>query len=302
MRLSIVLINYNYAHYLRFCIDSILSQSYRDYELIIVDDGSNDDSPAIIESYQDPRIKKILCPQNQGITKAVMEGFRVATGEFIHPFASDDAYRPGFLAKVIEHLDKNPFLDLLCTDFAYINEHNELFEEKKLLSCKEPAVFTPEKIMSVYRSSQFWVPGPSCLFRREKILKTYGWYDCNLENISDWFLYQKIALFEGVGYIPETLVAMRVHGQTYTSRIKRDKKRRRATYKHLLKKLLKEPEAKKRFLKAGLLDFIFKELYYRTLFNPRFLAYAPYLLTLDRHHTGHFLPHKDRDESGEDGL
>lgn len=287
MKLSIVVINYNYAKYLPYCIDSILSQSYRDYELIIVDDGSQDESPHIIKSYQDPRIKTVFCSQNQGIAKAVQEGFKVASGEFVQTFASDDIYKPEFLSKAMSHLEKNPHLNMLCTDFAYINDKNEVFEEKKLLDRNSPAVFSADEMIAVYRTSQFWVPGSSIVFRLRKILKNYGWYDSKLENISDWFLYQKVALYEGVGYIPETLVAMRIHGETYTNRIKRDKKRRRATYHHLLKLLSKDCESKKRFLKAGLLDFIFRELYYRTLLNPRYITYWPYLLTLDRRRKGH---------------
>lgn len=97
---SIIINNYNYGRYLREAIDSALAQSYRPVEVIVVDDGSTDNSREIIESYGE-RIRSIFKP-NGGQSSAVNAGFRASRGELIANLDSDDVYTPDMLARVVE--------------------------------------------------------------------------------------------------------------------------------------------------------------------------------------------------------
>jgi glycosyltransferase involved in cell wall biosynthesis len=97
---SIIINNYNYARYLREAVDSALAQTYDNVEVIVVDDGSTDDSRQVIESYGD-RIRAIFKP-NGGQPSAVNAGFRASRGELIANLDSDDVYAPNMLARVVE--------------------------------------------------------------------------------------------------------------------------------------------------------------------------------------------------------
>jgi glycosyltransferase involved in cell wall biosynthesis len=82
---------YNRAHTIRESLDSVLAQTFKDFELLLIDDGSTDDSAAIIESYDDPRIRLLRHEQNQGIPKTRNEGLREAAGEYLALLDSDQS-------------------------------------------------------------------------------------------------------------------------------------------------------------------------------------------------------------------
>jgi glycosyltransferase involved in cell wall biosynthesis len=97
---SIIINNYNYARFLKVAVDSALAQTYPRVEVIVVDDGSTDNSRAVIESYGD-RIKAVFKP-NGGQPSAINAGFRVSTGELVANLDSDDVYSPDAIAKIVD--------------------------------------------------------------------------------------------------------------------------------------------------------------------------------------------------------
>jgi glycosyltransferase involved in cell wall biosynthesis len=276
---SIIIPCYNYAHYLRASVDSVLNQEYSDFELILIDDGSTDETWSIMQSYAaiHPKIRAFKNASNQGIFKANRRGWQEAKGNYLHFFSSDDLYQPSCLAKVMQFFSAHPNLGLVCTDICYFKDDvPEPTVNKLLPNCKAPRFFSQKEMVPLFQTTNFWIPGLTCVVKRE-ILKKHGHLDPQLENISDWFCFHKIALLEGVGYIPEALISMRLHDQTYTSRVKRDKKRRRATYRYLLKYLNENPDDCERFKRSGLLAFIFDELYWKLRLNPRYFSFWRYL-------------------------
>ncbi len=106
LKLSILVNNYNYAPFLRACIDSVLKQDYPEYEVIVVDDGSTDNSREIIASYGS-QIVPVL-KENGGQASSFNAGFAVATGEIIFLLDSDDAFLPGKLRKIARLYDREP--------------------------------------------------------------------------------------------------------------------------------------------------------------------------------------------------
>jgi len=272
-KLSIIVPCYNYAHFLEESIDSILKQKYTDYELILIDDGSSDTTWEIMQTYQaqHPHIRIFQNRVNQGIFAVNNLGWKEAKGEYLHFFSADDVYRHSCLDKVMELFTKNPQLGLVCTDIDYFQPNSQ--KTTKLLDDQtEPQIYTPKEMGPLFELTNFWVPGLTCVVKNET-LKKYGHLDPKLENISDWYCFHKIALFEGIGYIPEPLMAMRLHDETYTARVKRNKKRKRATYVHLLNTLLKEKDTCKKFKQAGLLHFVSKELKWKCRLNPRYWGF-----------------------------
>ena len=93
---SVIILNYNYGHYLRQCIESVLAQDYPAVELIVVDDGSTDDSRAVIESYGERLVGSFKA--NGGMVSAMNHGFRLAHGALIMFVDSDDYLLPGAIS------------------------------------------------------------------------------------------------------------------------------------------------------------------------------------------------------------
>ncbi|NPA55135.1 MAG: glycosyltransferase family 2 protein [Epsilonproteobacteria bacterium] len=121
MKISVLIDNYNYAKFLPECIDSVLSQTYQDFEIIIVDDGSRDNSKEIIEEYakKDDRIKPIF-KENGGQASAFNEGFKHCKGEIICLLDSDDNFKPQKLEKVAEAYKKG--YEYIINDYELIGD------------------------------------------------------------------------------------------------------------------------------------------------------------------------------------
>jgi glycosyltransferase involved in cell wall biosynthesis len=112
-KISVLMAVYNGAVYLREAIDSVLAQTYRDFEFIIVDDGSSDESVRIVRSYADPRIKLHASLQNMGQTTALNVGLRLCQGEYVARMDGDDICRPDRFARQVAALDADPALGIV---------------------------------------------------------------------------------------------------------------------------------------------------------------------------------------------
>jgi len=116
-KVSIVLPNYNYARYLDERIQSLLNQTYQDFELIILDDCSTDNSIEVIQKYlHDPRVKTKFYKENSGLPyKRWNDGADLAQGEYLLFAGADDSCDPTLIEKLVEKLDRNPSVGLgLC--------------------------------------------------------------------------------------------------------------------------------------------------------------------------------------------
>lgn len=111
---SVILPTYNSAAYLDKAINSILTQRYRHFELIIVNDGSNDDTQNLLAQYQDPRIT-VINQVNLGLPKALNQGIRMAKGKYIARQDADDISLPERLSKQVAFMEQNPNCALLGT-------------------------------------------------------------------------------------------------------------------------------------------------------------------------------------------
>ena len=105
---SIILCTYNRENSIRYSIDSILEQTYQNWELIIVDDGSTDGTEKILEEYQDHRIRKIVLSDNSYYCYAANKGIREASGKYIAFATSDDIWEKTKLEKQIAYLEAHP--------------------------------------------------------------------------------------------------------------------------------------------------------------------------------------------------
>lgn len=201
---SVIMPVYNAERYLRLAIESILAQSFIDFEMILIDDGSTDDSAAIIKAYQqkDKRIILLQHAQNTGIVSALNDGIGLAKGQFIARMDADDISQPERLKKQVEFLEQRPDVGVLGS-WAEIIDENE---------CRRGSVEIPTTHIQLTWEMCFRCPiiHPSVMVRRE-ILLSVGGYRTTHPHAEDYELWVRIAPLIKFANLPEYLLQLRKH-------------------------------------------------------------------------------------------
>lgn len=168
---SIVLPTYNGARYLREAIQSCLDQTYRHWELILVDDASTDETPTIIAEYVrlDPRIRSLRHEHNRKLPAALNTGFTVARGEYLTWTSDDNRYRPHALATLVAFLDARPDVDVVYSDYTVIDEAGRPLHAVQVETPKALPFRNPIGACFLYRAAVAHKVGPYAedLFRAE---------------------------------------------------------------------------------------------------------------------------------------
>ena len=129
-KVSIILPIYNGEKYLNRCIDSIINQTYKNIELICLNDGSTDKTLSILKSYNDKRIK-IIDKKNSGVSDTRNIGIKNATGDYITFIDADDLYKENFIETMVNYIEKYN-VDIVRCNYEVINERNRLIETGNL--------------------------------------------------------------------------------------------------------------------------------------------------------------------------
>ena len=186
-KVSVLIASYNHEKYIGYAIQSVLGQTYQDFEIVIVDDGSKDNSVEVIRSFTDPRIRLICFEQNQGACTAAKRLLQEAKGEYIAILNSDDAFLPEKLAKQVDFLDKNDKYGAVFSYAQIIDEAGEIFTDENHFYSK---IFVQENKSRHEWLRYFFYNGnclchPSIMIRSE-CYESVGFYD------ERYYLEQKI--------------------------------------------------------------------------------------------------------------
>lgn len=173
---------FNADKYIAFAIKSILKQTFSNFELIIIDDGSTDNTKEIIISFKDPRIKFFHFDQNLGIASRLNEIVVMAKGKYFARMDADDIMFPNRLAVQVQFLEQNPEFDVIGCSAVVINEKNEVIGLREI---KEKSTFKD----AVKRS----------IFIHPSIIGHINWfknnlYDINLSGAEDYELFLRTFL------------------------------------------------------------------------------------------------------------
>lgn len=125
-KVSVVMAVYNGLPYLNKAVESILNQTFSDFEFIIVNDASTDETLSVLQTYADPRIRIIDLPKNEGQTRSLNHGLQAAKGEYIARQDADDLSKPERLAEQVKFLDSHPDHLLLSTSVDMIDDNNRV--------------------------------------------------------------------------------------------------------------------------------------------------------------------------------
>ncbi|MBI5324347.1 MAG: glycosyltransferase [Ignavibacteriae bacterium] len=203
-RISVLMSVFNGEKYLTEAIQSILEQSFSDFEFIIVDDGSTDSSREIINSFNDSRIKPIINGENIGLTKSLLKGYEYCHGEFIARMDADDISLPDRFKKQIEYFDKHPEVGVLGTN-AYAIGNNSKLKYK---------INYPENHSFINWSLLFSNPicHPSVMIRKI-VIEKFGFYNDEFQRSQDYDYW--IRLISNVKFynIQKPLILLRISGQ-----------------------------------------------------------------------------------------
>ncbi len=206
---SVIIPNYNYASYVGEAIDSVLAQDYPNVEIIVVDDGSSDDSRAVIECYGD-KLRAIF-QQNQGVCATRNNGVAVSSGEFIAFLDADDSWMPGKLTRQMERF-ANADVGLVHVGVSHIDGAGNAIRED--LAGEEGHVANDLLLLK-----PVILGGGSGVVIRRRIFDEVGGFDTRLSTSADWELYYRIAARCEVAFVSEALVRYRVHGSNMHNNI-----------------------------------------------------------------------------------
>jgi len=192
---SIVIPTYNRSGFLNRAIDSVLSQSFTDYELIIVDDGSTDNTSGILKNYGD----KILSfyQENRGVSAARNNGIEKSKGRYIALLDSDDTWHENKLTRHFEFIQSNSDIKIHQTEDIWIRDGKIINPAKKHLK-KEGDIFRD--------SLDLCMVSPSSVVMSREIFEIYGYFDESLKACEDYDLWIRITPFEKIGLIKEKLI------------------------------------------------------------------------------------------------
>ncbi len=201
---------------LPYAVNSVLTQTYTNFELIICDDGSKDDTPTVVNQWNDPRIRYIRHPQNIGRSKNMRSGFDAAGGDYFIKFDDDDALTPEFLEKTVAVLEAEPTVDFVCTNHWVINQNGERNESATIENSvkwkkdKLKEGIIPELIKQTFEYQSLQVG--STLFRRS-CLEEVNYMRPEADGCEDYDLLVRLAIAGKQGYfLPEFLMEYRFHG------------------------------------------------------------------------------------------
>lgn len=205
-RVSVLMPVYNGASYLAQAIDSILLQTYTNFELIVVDDGSTDDTWEIVSSYRDRRIRPLRNAVNCGLPRSLNRAIAHASGQYIARMDGDDISLPMRFAVQVEYLDRHPEIGVLGT---YAQVIDACGHDQYLLEVPVEAGF-------VHWSLCFFDPiiHPSVMFRRQLVGEQLRYNDESMAD--DYALWSSLSTQTRLSNLPMALLRLRKHADNFT--------------------------------------------------------------------------------------
>ncbi|HJD59641.1 MAG TPA: glycosyltransferase [Rickettsia endosymbiont of Omalisus fontisbellaquei] len=221
-KISIVLPVYNREKLLPLAIESCLNQSFKDFELIIIDDCSKDNSVLVAKEYaeQDSRIKVIVNETNKKLPSSLNIAFKEARGQYFTWTSDDNLVHENALEEMSNVLDNSPNIGLVYTDYTLIDEQGKIGAR-------------------LYQESPEFLPirdcVGACFLYRADLAKQVGGYNENMQLVDDYEYWLRFGLVTKFAHIPESLYFYRVHDQSLTIERKVEAKQAKRALKELFK-------------------------------------------------------------------
>lgn len=205
---SVVMPVFNSELFVKEAIESILNQTYEDFELIIINDGSTDKSDFIIKEFNDPRIRYVNNSTNKGIVSTINEGILLSNGKYIARMDADDIALPSRFIKQVEFLEANPNYKLCGSRAIAINKDGE-----QIHKLNRPTKTDKIKVFNFFRNA-FIHP---TIMADATLLKSIGFTE-DYKYAEDYFTFSQFAMNYNVANLKEPLLLYRLHNESITSK------------------------------------------------------------------------------------
>lgn len=226
-RVSLILPNYNYARYLDERIVSLLKQTYRDFELLILDDASTDNSCEVIKKYTyDPRVRTNLHTQNSGqVYKRWNEGVEETTGEYILIAGADDSCHPTMLEKLVDKMEANPRMGMAFCHSLVLSGNSRVEYSTRQWAIDHHVehwladhdAHGREECTHLLRGNEV-IPNASGVLIRRAAFVQAGGFDLSLPLAADYLLWGQLMLHWDIGFVAAPLNYWRYHDKTVTAK------------------------------------------------------------------------------------
>lgn len=197
---SIIIPNYNHARFVGGAIHSVLNQDYKNVEIIVVDDGSTDNSHEVIGQFGDQ--VKYIYQENAGLSAARNTGIRASKGAFIGVLDADDMYEPAFISTLVSALESNPEAEGIYCGYQFVDQENNLLPQI------ENRPVPGDELYEALLDGNFFVP--ESIFLRRYVYDDVGLFDEALRACEDWDVWLRVTKKYRIIHAPEILTRHRV--------------------------------------------------------------------------------------------
>lgn len=217
---------YNGEKFLSEAVSSILNQTFKDFEFIIIDDGSTDRTLQILQKFSDKRIRILQNEQNKGLVYSLNRGLEECNGDYIVRMDADDIANQQRLALQVCKMDESPKVVLLGSSF-------HMFYYKSFIRKRFSPLRDTERVKTrlLFQNA---IAHPTTIIRARTIKDHQLFYDEEHCYAEDFGLWNKLALYGDITNLPEPLLKYRLVSNSQTARGKRDEKERRTIYKKIV--------------------------------------------------------------------
>jgi glycosyltransferase involved in cell wall biosynthesis len=200
LKISIVTPTFNQGRYIRDCIDSVLSQNYCQWEHIVIDGGSSDETVEILRSYQH---LKWISEKDKGSVFALNKGIKMATGDIVGWLNSDDFYEPDIFKIVVDEFENLKF-NFICGNLNFVDKNKNIVSKDSTVKCD---------LEYLVRKDPYVIRTPAAFYSR-KILEKAGYFDEAYKIVFDYEMFVKLLTTEKIKFVNKTISNYRFHEDT----------------------------------------------------------------------------------------
>lgn len=273
-KVTVIIATYNAITYLPITVDSVIQQTFTDFEVLIVDDGSTDETVEWVSKLVDPRVR-LISQANQGVAVARNQGIANAQGEYVAFLDADDLWEPTKLEKQVKCLEENPQVGLVNTSIVNIDEQG-----KPLGAVNASDV--EGNVLKYIVEENLILCGSAPMVRRSCLEAVQG-FDQKLMSAEDWDLWIRLAARYDFAVVREPLVLYRQHLNSKSNNIERHLKHRLKvidkTFETVARNLqpLKQRSLGRAYLSVAWKLLVQKDYKTSTMYRQKALSYYPQL-------------------------
>ncbi len=217
--ISVVITLYNKEKHIRNTLKGVLGQSFQDFEIVVVDDGSTDNSVSEVQRFKDPRIR-IISQTNAGVSAARNRGILESKGEFIALLDGDDEWKPDYLATQYALAEKYPECDVFATDYEFRSNDGKISPTiiKRLHFDSEDSVLTNYFEIASHSHPPLWT---SAIMVSKNALELIGGFPYGIKSGEDLLTWARLACRHKIAYSRKPMAVFNIEGYDLKEKPKR---------------------------------------------------------------------------------